>query len=116
MQRLATAFLIFISLSLYSYAGEPHRGYRGFLEWENTLGEIWAFDNSEGKLDKEPVWDTGLATSHGFQFNRHIYLGAGTLLPVPLTGAGFSLPVYANFRYDASFGKAKPYGDIRLGY
>ncbi|MDE6368149.1 MAG: hypothetical protein K2K94_02820, partial [Muribaculaceae bacterium] len=29
---------------------------------------------------------------------------------------GHTLPIYTNFRYDASLGRAKPYGDIRLGY
>ena len=114
MKKFIIAIVLLFSLKCY--AGEPHRGYRGFLEWENTIGDAWTDCCSEPGITKEAVWLTGLATSHGYQFNHHIYFGAGTLLAIPLTGVGFSLPVYANFRYDASFGKAKPFGDLRIGY
>lgn len=114
MQRILIAILLIVSLN--SYAGEPRRGYRGFLEWENTFGEAWTDHCSKPEITKEVAWLTGIATSHGYQFNSHVYAGAGILLAFPMSWTGHTLPIYTNFRYDASFGRAKPYGDIRLGY
>ncbi len=114
MKKLFPVLLLILSLSCYG--GEPRRGYRGFLEWENCVGNAWHDDCSGPGVCKDAAWVTGIATSHGYQFNRHVYFGGGTFLGFGPSGIGWSLPVYANFRYDASFGRAKPYGDVRIGW
>lgn len=97
-------------------AREPQRGYRGFIEWDNAIGSVEADDCTSGDMKKDTYWFFGCATSHGYQFNNHVFLGGGTMLSVSVPINMVRLPIYANFRYDYANLKFRPYVDMRLGY
>ena len=95
-------------------AKEPQRGYRGFIEDDVTFGKADWHSNVNGKDKHEDRLFLGLSTSHGYQINNHAYVGAGAILS--LAFPCMMLPVFADFRYDISFGKFTPFADVRLGY
>lgn len=98
-------------MALAAGANEPQCGYRGFAEWDNNITSYnYYFGGSE------TVWYTGVSTSHGYQFNPHIFAGAGLMLERSTKYDQWTVPVFAQFRTDLSFGKYTPFGDIRLGY
>ncbi len=77
----------------------PSRGYRGFVDANILVGD---YEN------------VGILTTHGFQFNSHIFAGAGV---------GYFwdnwdidvLPIYAACRYDILACKVSPFVDLRAG-
>lgn len=96
-------------------AKEPQRGYRGFFDWDNSIGTTDYFDNSTGEGGRKTMWYFGLLnTTHGYQFNNHVFVGAGFLISLSEYLEGM-VPVYLDFRYDCSFGKFTPYADLRGG-
>lgn len=81
MFKKTTIVILFILLiGIFASAKEPEKGCRGFVEL-----------NTEFYVDKElsyPIigppfeykenyWLYGLSTSHGYQFNLHLFLGGG---------------------------------------
>lgn len=112
--KKAILFLIMLVVVAESSAREPQCGYRGFIEWDNSFGKGDWFSSADGESKHEDLLFIGLSTSHGYQINRHSYLGAGFMLSL-----GFPcmmLPIFADYRYDISFGKFTPYADARIGY
>ena len=69
---------------------------------------------ADGGTTRDYALFMGFATTHGYQFNNHCYLGAGVGLPL-LVSLNLILPVYADFRYDVKFGKFSPYADFKIG-
>lgn len=87
------------------------RGYRGFGEVSAHIGV--------GDYEYDRV---SFATVHGFQFNRHFFLGGGIALqsyqavPMDVPDDLILIPVFANVRCDFLSKKVTPYADARLGY
>lgn len=97
------------------FAREPRRGYRGFVEWDNSIGQVDLYHSATGETTRDADWLIGLATTHGYQINSHCFTGLGFMLS--LSGwPTLMLPVYADFRYDVRFGKFTPYADAKIGY
>ena len=65
---------------------------------------------------KETCWFTGGSTSHGFQFNPHLFVGAGLMIEKCNKFDTWTLPLFAQVRTDQTWGKFTPFGDLRLGY
>lgn len=110
--------LLFIAACIMAFsanARDPQRGYRGFVDWENTIGNTDYTSNSDGSNYRECAWMSGISTSHGYQFNSHIFLGIGAAFVFMPMVDGI-LPVFVNFRYDYSHRKFRPFGDFRIGY
>ena len=90
------------------------RGYRGFVDGGVYVGRV--VDDGYGTTYTR----IGFTTTHGFQFNPHIFLGGGLGWQVQ---AGDDLiedfdvlfPVYAAFRYDIIDGKISPFASARIG-
>jgi hypothetical protein len=99
-----------------SYANEPRRGYRGFLEWDNSFCTLPYFDNSTGDYKKDLQWMIGLTTTHGYQINNNLFVGAGVLFNLGVPMLDGTVATFLDLRYDRSFNKFRPYGDIRIGY
>lgn len=91
----------------------PQRGYRGFVDLEFSTGKE---HNNVDMGEDEAYHFFGLATSHGYQFNRHLFLGAGAMFSALSSRINVLMPVFAHFRYDTAFSRFTPFGDIRLGY
>lgn len=94
---------------------EPQRNYRGFFDWDNAVGTMNYFDNTDGVERRDCQWFVGISTSHGCRFGNRVFLGAGAMLAVATPSKDMILPVFADFRYDCAHGKFTPFGDIRLG-
>lgn len=94
-------------------AVEPVRGYRGFVDAAVDLGFP---EDYHGDKIVEVYY--GVSTSHGFQFNPHLFIGAGVMCErVHRDGyfKGMEYPIFAQARTDWTFGKFPLYGDIRIG-
>ncbi|MGN0028448.1 MAG: hypothetical protein ACI35Q_01770 [Marinilabiliaceae bacterium] len=95
--------------------GCPARGYRGFVD----------FNVMEGFLVNDGGYDghyshAGLLTTHGYQFNPRIFVGAGLGVLWQTDdnqGSDFDclIPVYSAFRCDFVARKVSPFVDVRLG-
>lgn len=99
-----------------SNALEPQRGYRGFVEWDNSIGGLNYMDNTTGFDVQDTQWFIGVATSHGYQFNRNWYVGGGTMISAATPSGEMMLPLFADVRYDGNIGRLTTFGDMRLGY
>lgn len=110
------AFALTIIMACTMYARDPQRGYRGFFEWDNSFGSMPYFDHSMGKEEKDFQWILGWSTTHGYQINRHVFVGAGMSVGFGVPSLECTLPVFFDFRYDHSFDKFRPFGDLRIGY
>lgn len=64
--------------------------------------------------------DTKVFTSHGYQFNSHIFLGGGvaylTRLAYDERALDYLLPVYAHFRYNFLSKRVSPFVEVKAGY
>lgn len=79
MKRTIITLMAIIAIFTTSLARQPQRGYRGFLDWSNSLHVEHLKDNQDpwnngGSLTE---FYTGFSTSHGYQFNPKFFLGAG---------------------------------------
>lgn len=112
----ALAALMLLSFFFGATGLEPRRGYRGFVEWDNNIGNLTYFSNADGYSERECQWFLGLSTVHGYQINSNVFVGAGALLSWGHPSLEVELPVFVDFRYDTTFNKLRPFGDIRIGY
>ena len=109
--------LICVLLALLAWpitARNLHRGYRGFVDFDNAFGAMSYYDGAH-EVMHDFQWFIGVSTSHGFQFNENLFVGGGLLLSVAQPSLYGNVPVFADFRYDADFGRFKPYADVRIG-
>lgn len=89
-------------------AGVAKRGYKGFA----GLGvQYWKGDESSASV----------FTSHGYQFNSHIFLGGGIAYLKKISSDGrdeldYLLPVYAHFRYNLLSKRFSPFIEVKEGY
>lgn len=111
-------FLICIALLvLPAEARQPQRGYRGFVEWSNSLRNerFGGFTENSIVIYRENTFYTGLTTSHGYQINQMFFIGAGLGMERCATLENWVVPVFIQGRIDLKFGKFTPFGDIRVG-
>lgn len=93
-------------------ARQPQRGYRGFLDWSNSLHH----NKFTGAQNSTTNFYTGFSTSHGYQITPWIFTGLGFDFE-RCEKAGDSLwAAFVQGRTDLKFGKFTPFGDIRIGY
>lgn len=112
--KFRKALFILISLFILTNsikAKTPQNGYRGFLEWNTEVG----WENNWGV--SETYWLYGLSTSHGYQFNPHLFIGAGVWLQSSSEHVPWkiSLPIFAQARTDWEFGKVPLFIDLKAG-
>lgn len=102
--------------ALTAQARDPETGYRGFVDWDNSIGAISNFQSATGKVKRDTNWFIGVSTTHGYQLNENVFVGGGILFSASAPGGNLTLPLYAAARYDCQFSQFTPFGDIRLGY
>lgn len=112
MKRQIITFLAIASITISAIARQPARGYRGFIDWSNSYRTtaVW------GPSDRLPTFYTGFSTSHGYQLNPMIYIGAGLDYEYCSKISSNILSLFAEGRADMQFDRYTPFGDIRLGY
>lgn len=113
--------VIFITLCSMTVMGKTlERGYRGFVDWNAEVGSHLRPGNLSGH--KVTVLG-GFSTSHGYQFNKHLYVGGGFWLPGSvqhyyawlITTSYSTIPVFVHGRTDWTFGKVPLFLDMRIG-
>lgn len=76
------------------------KGYRGFFSGEFQAGD---------------VFQMGATTTHGFQLNDKVFIGAGTGIKI-CEDDYRRIPLYASIRLDTRNSKISPFVEGRLGY
>ena len=81
------------------------QGYKGFIDLGYTIGAgDWGVDRIE------------LTTSHGYQFNPYLYIGAGVSANYYYDAELFGLPFFAHARANLINNSISPYIDFKIGY
>ncbi|MDE7375515.1 MAG: hypothetical protein K2N16_01555 [Muribaculaceae bacterium] len=125
MKKIQILIAVMAILPFTASALQPQRGYRGFVDWSNSA----KFDMGFLSIENEPGDDTeiftGISTTHGYQFNNWLYVGGGVGFEYNLDwkayeneydeNARFIIPVFAEGRLDAKWGRFTPYFSARLG-
>lgn len=111
MRRIILSLLFCVSM-FPAFPRQPERGYRGFVEWSNSLRSI----DMWGTGDRSTTFYTGVSTTHGYQINPWIFVGAGIDYERCQRIEANLFSMYVDGRTDLKFGRFTPYGDIRLGY
>lgn len=118
MKRIIIILHILL-LALTLNARQPQRGYRGFLEWNNSVRSeelaTWNGSGISGSY-RESFFFTGASTSHGYQINRMFFVGAGIGMEYNQKWDMWLAPLFAQGRLDLQLEKFTPYVDVRLGY
>ncbi len=128
MKRLFFASFAILLTAICTFGRQPERGYRGFVDWTNRINR--GSFGYRGNTNYCP----GISTSHGYQFNRWLFAGAGldyTLDDCSYDKYGddgkfhhhlyydphnYYLSIFAHGRADLQFGKFTPFADVRLGW
>lgn len=113
----APNFIVTILLSsvmtFTAWAKEPERGYRGFVDANVDL-----MFKQDYHSDNNATVYYGISTSHGYQFNSHLFLGAGFMFerdyPNRHNWLGY-FPIFVQARTDWNIGRLPLYGDLRAG-
>lgn len=113
MKKIISVLILSI-VSISAFGRQPERGYRGFAEVEYDAGKAYYFSNGEGRDVYDGFAMFGIATTHGYQFNNHIFVGGGAA--IILNGGTGMIPLYADIRYDNQWGKFTPFADLKTGY
>ena len=80
-------------------------GYKGFIDLGYTIGVgDWGIDRLE------------LSTSHGYQFNPYLYVGAGIAANYYFDAEVIGMPIFAHVRGNILNNSISPYIDFRIGY
>lgn len=108
------ALILALLCILLAFAEQPHRGYRGFVDWSNN---IFHEDSYDGYYNYNPTWwYTGVSTTHGYQFNPWLFAGVGLGLQNSKSHDSYLVPVFAAVRSDLKFGRFTPFAELRGGY
>lgn len=110
MKRLFITLAALTALTISTHARQPERGYRGFVDWNNSLR------TSNTPFGKSTEFYTGLSTSHGYQFNPLLFVGAGVDYEYCSSISSTICSFYLHGRTDLKFGHFTPFGDLRIGY
>jgi hypothetical protein len=81
------------------------RGYKGFVDVGATFAVDEFADDDEDRIE--------VNTCHGYQFNNHIFLGAGVGYH---DYKYYAIPIFTNFRANFIKRKVTPFVDVRSGY
>lgn len=119
MKRITLSVLALGLMCLMSEARQPHSGYRGFLEWSNSLrSDKFGWPDLQGNIVmyRQNSFYTGATTSHGYQIDPMFFIGAGLGMEKCGDLGNWIVPVFVQGRADFLFGIFTPFADVRLGY
>lgn len=112
MKRISFITLALI-VALTAFCRQPQQGYRGFLEWSNSVYSEPSFGYPD---QRNTYFFSGASTSHGYQITPVWFVGAGISMEYNGTQNKFIAPVFLQGRADFKFGIFSPFADARLGY
>lgn len=118
MKRIILIAALLLGLSYASFARQPQRGYRGFVEWNGDLrrdaNSYWVTTSSIATWYSTSFY-SGVSTSHGYQISPLAFVGAGIGLEYSSADYNWIVPIFVQGRTDLKFGKFTPYADLRVG-
>lgn len=82
------------------------KGYKGFVD----LG--FTFNTSD--FDGASIFS--ISTTHGYQFNPHLFVGGGIAPGITTQHSNFTLPVFADVRGTFMNNHIAPFADLKVGY
>ena len=111
---VALALMLGVSLSTFAQDYSVKRGYKGFIDfgYSQNVGMDGVANEISGYDSNKIFW----STSHGYQFNPYLYLGAGVAANYYFDAECFGLPFFAHVRGNILNNKISPYVDFRIGY
>ncbi len=113
MKKILLMLFGVLACGAVAFGRQPEKGQRTFVDVNNSLHAEIAFYGGESNSR----YYVGASAVHGYQFNRHLFVGGGAAFEImPKDGSLFTLPVFADVRYDMKFGGFTPFLDGRLGY
>lgn len=89
------------NVKVYTDYNQSLRGYKGFIDGGYNFGD-------DGNIE--------FSTSHGYQFNNHIFVGGGLALRYYSDYEVTSVPFFANFRANFINNSITPFVDVKTGY
>lgn len=116
MKKVIVALVLMLGLSLGAFAQDysVKKGYKGFIE-----GGYTRFTGISGYSQEVPEYDAGKidwTTTHGYQINPYLFVGAGVSLDCYTRYTKFSMPIFADVRVTPLKGNITPYIDVKGGY
>ncbi len=93
---------------------ELKRGYRGFIE-AGVSYNVCSFDEDNTGVGFD------ITTTHGYQFNKHLFLGVGTGVlgenhKYDDSKMKYMIPLFADAKVYFTKTKARPFVELRVGY
>ncbi|MDE5727520.1 MAG: hypothetical protein K2H94_05275 [Duncaniella sp.] len=113
MKRISL-ILLSLLVCLAVLARQPERGYRGFLDWNNSLTSYAYMYTPEAH--RLTAYYSGISTSHGYQITPVWFVGAGLSVEHSRNVGEYIIPVFLQGRADLKLGKLTPFADIKAGY
>lgn len=111
MKKVIHCIIALLIYAIPANAEEPQKGYRGFVDADINIA-YYRFDNASNITE----WYLGGSTSHGYQFNKNLFVGAGVMIEKSFKYDNWTLPVFLQVRTDQKWGEFTPFGDFRIGY
>lgn len=103
--------LAFAGLSVNAQSLDGNR-YRGYVDFNVSPG-------NDGVYYELNTLGFGITTSHGYQINPYLYVGAGFGVQFGKFDnfeSSISIPIFANFRANFTNKNVSPYFDAKIGY
>ena len=111
---VSLALMLGVSLSTFAQDYSVKRGYKGFIDfgYSQNVGMDGVANEISGYDSNKIFW----STSHGYQFNPYLFVGAGFSLDCYTTKTWFTMPFFANVRVTPLNGNITPFIDVKGGY
>ncbi len=106
------------------FGEEIRKGYRGFVDatfnaTSYKVASHYYFSQTDGLVitgvDRQGFVSAGIATSHGYQFNPHLFVGLGLSAEYSQIYNAVMLGSFIHLRTDQTFGRFTPYAELRTG-
>lgn len=111
-RNLFIMLFLLASICMYAEGDGANRGYRGNV----TANFLFGNDGVYSKLND---LGGGVLTTHGYQFNPHIFVGGGVGVQVHAMSnfeTAVCVPAFAAFRANFKDSKVSPYFEAKVGY
>lgn len=116
MKKVIVALTLILGLSFGTFAQDYgiKRGYKGFIDFGYTVnvGMTGLAKDISGYDSNKINW----VTSHGYQFNPYLFVGAGVSFDCYTAKTWVTVPIFANVRVSPLIGNITPFIDVKVGY
>lgn len=112
MKKFCFFFCVLCSSVTIAMAGEPHRGYRSYVDF--ALGDAYNFNTAQTISTNNMQLYCELTTTHGYAL-KNWFVGGGIGYYHSFLDKENMYPIYAAGRYTFESAKVKPYIETRGG-